>query len=200
MLEQAGLTNDDIALLADIKSGDLAAAKKLLELNKMTLDDIDEVTEEYQKKFDYKEQSETEQLAEQIMADEAFSTTYKGELAKLPDDFVQNVHADATAMKHFMRHVRSGLTKELIPQATKKAAIENIPFAEAYATLGREMAKQMGNKKETPKKETKKREVDEKSRQRRSRKRSNRSDAPKDFTADDIKNMSDAEFVKHFGE
>jgi len=200
MLDQAGLTAEDISLLADIKSGSKAAINKLLEDQKLTLDDLEEAqNEKYEKGFEYKEPTEVEILAEQITSDKAFHEEYVSEVSKIPKDFAEAIHSDPVAMKHFMRHVKTGLTKEIIPAAKKAAILENIPFHEAYAKIGRELAEAKSKEKITETKKQK-REVDVKSRKKRSSKRQNRSDTPKDFTPDEIANMSDEDFIKHFGE
>lgn len=199
MLDQAGLSEDDISLLADIKSGSKAALNELLKRQNVTLDDLDDARDEkYSKEFKFEEVTEVQAIAKQIMGDETFLGEYNTEVGKLPKDFAEAIHSDATAMKHFVKHVKSGLTKELIPAATKESTLKGIPFMEAYAKIGRELAGKKTEAKSEAKKE--KREVKEESRSRRAKRSQNRSSTQKEPTAADINAMSEEDFVAKYGE
>lgn len=198
MLEQANLTKEDIALLADIKAGDKSAINELLKRQKVSLDDLDEVTDEYSQKFDYKEATELDSLAEQIVNDTEFLGTYNDHVSQLPQDFAEAVHSDPVAMKNFVKHVKSGLAGKIIPEAKKAAMLNSTSFMEEYAKIGRQLAGKAPAGKQA-KKEVK-REVKEKSRSRRAKRSQNRSGKPKEFSASEIANMTEDEFTEHFGE
>lgn len=197
MLEAAGLSKEDIGLLSDIKKGNKAAINEFLKSQKISLDDLDDAKdEEYKTEFDYKEPTAIDQVAEQILSDSTFAEQYRTTAATLPKDFSDAIHSDPVAMENFAKHVKSGLAGEVIPLATKASIVEGIPFMEAYAKIGREVAaKKAGKADEKPA-----RKVDEESRSRRSKRSASRSDAPKEDTPEDIANMSEADFVAKYGE
>jgi len=196
ILEQAGLSEEDLRLLADAKSGDKAAIAKLAKQSNVDIYDLDEdLADEYSPKFDVEMPSEVDQVAEEIMNNQELHTKFQEVVKSVPQDFTAVLVQDASALKNFAEHVESGLAQKIIPQAIKQQMLNGGNFIDHYAKIGREMVAHNQLEKTVRKKNPRAEELKKRA---RNNKGTNKGTKTKE-TAEDVWSMSDKEFEKKFG-
>ena len=140
IVSQAGLSQEDLVLLADIKAGNIGALNKLAKDNKMDLADVDEFEGEYKSEFKPKIKSDIEKVADQISTDKdlasKFSDVVSGIQGQAGDDFLAAIGSNAQDLASFASHVKDGIAQELLPQAVKEMAVNGGTLLENYIKLG----------------------------------------------------------------
>ena len=198
LIEQSGLSESDIQLLVDAKKGNKAALAKLASDAKIDLLDIEEgMDSKYEAEFKPSYMSEVDEIAEDIMNNEPLYEKFQGAVKSVPQDFVQAISNDASALKHFAGHVESGLAEKIIPLATKAAMLNDEPFLNAYARIGREISESTPSEKKVEKRKVNPR-ADQLRKRASKTKGSNKGTKSVD-SADDVWNMSTEDFNKKYG-
>ena len=196
MVKQAKISNEELALLADIKAGKPGAMKELARLNKIDLADAEDSEGDYKAEFKVEEKSEMDKAVDSISADAELAPKFNNVLSTVPDDFIESVSSNAADLLRFAGHVKSGIAEELIPLATKASALNGKSLLENYIEIGEQRyLESKESKKETKTESKEERQVTDKEKKLRERASSD-ADSNKSTgssTADDIWNMSPEE-------
>lgn len=137
-MEANGITEDDLALLKDMKAGDPAAFKKAMtDAGIADVYDIDSAEEKYTPKG-LEQVTETQLEADDIIAEIQSDTEGSSELIKLTEsisdsNFINILGTDAKALNAVYQDVKSGIAQEAVDRATKVVALNpNVSFGQAY--------------------------------------------------------------------
>jgi hypothetical protein len=199
ILEQGQLTADDLKLLVDAKNGSKEAIAKLAEIGKVDVFDLDsEMASQYKGQFEPYIESDVDKVANEILADVEHATTFRNISNNLPRDFMNAVSSNAEALKNFSGHIKSGLAQEVIPMAITAQMRYGGSFMDHYVDIGQKVSAGKTAKEEA--KPTRSMSAEEISmRQRASAKTGSHVETKKDNSAEDIWNLSDAEFAEKYG-
>ena len=192
VIDQGKLSSDDLKLLVEAKNGSKEALAKLATLGNVDIMDIDEDTASgYKQEIQYNVPTEVDKVASQIMSDEVHATEFRQITNTLPKEFTQAISQDANMLSQFSQHIKSGLAQEVIPKAINASMTNGKSFLQNYAEIGKQTHDG---------KQVEKRAVSEKEQKLRNRANSskgvNNSKATA-TTADDIHDMTDAEFAEY---
>lgn len=199
ILEQGNLTSDDLKLLIDAKNGSKEAIAKLAELGKVDVFDLDaEMASQYKGQFEPYIESDVDKVANEILADVEHATTFRNISNNLPRDFMNAVSSNAEALKNFSGHIKSGLAQEVIPMAITAQMRFGGSFMDHYVDIGQKVsANKTAQAVAKPVRSMSTEEVA--MRQRASAKSGSHVEPKKDNSAEDIWNLSDAEFAEKYG-
>ena len=192
LLEQSGLSEEEIALMVDIKNGNKAAAKTLLQSSNIDADELTYLEDEYIRGFDPRYDTDVDVIANEIAAQPGLTEKIQSIATRLDDDFVAEITSNAGALKNFARHVDTGLADEILPKAIKEQALNGGSLIEHYSRIGQEIA-QSYKPQEKPK-----RNVNPKAEQLKKRavKKGTKSKGRGEPTSDDVWNLSPEDFEK----
>lgn len=199
ILEQGNLTSDDLKLLIDAKNGSKEAIAKLAELAKVDVFDLDsEMASQYKNQFEPYIESDIDKVANEILADVEHAANFRNVSNSLPKDFMNAISSNAEALKNFSGHIKSGLAQEVIPMAITAQMRYGGSFMDHYVDIGQKVS---ANKTaQTEVKPTRSMSTEEVAmRQRASAKSGSHVESKKDNSAEDIWNLSDAEFAEKYG-
>lgn len=199
ILEQGNLTSDDLKLLIDAKNGSKEAIAKLAELGKVDVFDLDsEMASQYKGQFEPYIESDVDKVANEILADVEHATTFRNISNNLPRDFMNAVSSNAEALKNFSGHIKSGLAQEVIPMAITAQMRYGGSFMDHYVDIGQKIsASKTAQAEVKPARSMSAEEIS--MRQRASAKTGSHVETKKDNSAEDIWNLSDAEFAEKYG-
>ena len=140
IIEQGKLSQEDLALLIDAKSGNKFAIAKLAKDSNIDIYDIsDDAASEYQQTFQANIATEVDEVAQDIMEDVELHAKFKSVVANVPQEFATQIATSPDALRNFAKHVKSGLAQKVIPEAMKQQMLHGGSFMENYAKVGREM-------------------------------------------------------------
>jgi hypothetical protein len=196
VIEQGQLSAEDLKILVDAKNGSKEAIAKLAQIGKVDVVEIEEDdATNYTQQKEYKEESDVDKVAGEILADEDHAQLFKNTIKSLPQDFIQQITSDANLLKHFSEHLRTGLAQEAIPKAMNEVIVNGGSFFDHYAKIGQKIYAE----KNTPEQKKEERVVTEKEKQLRKRaSSSNGTDSSrKTINADDVWELSDEEFAEY---
>ena len=198
VIEQGKLSQNDLALLIDAKNGNKAAIAKLAKDSGIDIYDIDDdAAAGYKQQFQANIATEVDHVAEDIMQDTQLHESFKQVVSTVPKDFAEVLSTDASALRHFADHVKSGLAQKVIPEAIKQQMLHGGTFLENYAKIGREMSES----KEAPEKSKTKRKENPRAdnlRKRAANPKSKNKGTRTKVTGDDVWNLSDEDFKKQY--
>ena len=199
-LEQAGLSAEDIALYIDAKNGDKNALAKIATLGKIDLLDVsEEDATAYTKKFDIVEPNDAEIVAQSIVNDKQLFETFTRVTSGLPKHFIQAVTSNGKDLATFKEQIQSGLAQEIIPQALK-LTYQGVDFIDAYVRVGTKiMSERASNNTQQQQQQQQDRTISDREKNLRkiaNDKNSGSQKTNKNVEADDVWNMSDADFEK----
>ena len=199
ILEQGNLTSDDLKLLIDAKNGSKEAIAKLAELAKVDVFDLDsEMASQYKGQFEPYIESDIDKVANEILADVEHATNFRNVSNSLPRDFMNAISSNAEALKNFSGHIKSGLAQEVIPMAITAQMRFGGSFMDHYVDIGQKVsANKTAQAEAKPVRSMSTEEVA--MRQRASAKSGSHVEPKKDNSAEDIWNLSDAEFAEKYG-
>lgn len=199
ILEQGNLTSDDLKLLIDAKNGSKEAIAKLAELAKVDVFDLDsEMASQYKGQFEPYIESDIDKVANEILADVEHATNFRNVSNSLPRDFMNAISSNAEALKNFSGHIKSGLAQEVIPMAITAQMRFGGSFMDHYVDIGQKVsANKTAQAEAKPVRSMSTEEVA--MRQRASAKSGSHVESKKDNSAEDIWNLSDAEFAEKYG-
>ncbi len=199
ILEQGQLTADDLKLLIDAKNGSKEAIAKLAEIGKVDVLDLEaEMASQYKGQFEPYIESDVDKVANEILADVEHATAFRNISNNLPRDFMNAVSSNAEALKNFSGHIKSGLAQEVIPMAITAQIRYGGSFMDHYVNIGQKISASKTAQAEV--KPTRSMSAEEISmRQRASAKTGSHVETKKDNSAEDIWNLSDAEFAEKYG-
>lgn len=130
-IKQADFEQTDLQLLADAKKGSKEAISALAE--KFGIDVLDlNANEGYQPEFKMEQRSEIDTFAEQILQNSELATEYRRVIKGVDESFMEFIHGNVDHLRVFSEHVKNGTAEKAIDGAYKIAAMERIPFHEAY--------------------------------------------------------------------
>ena len=139
------ITQEDLHLLADLKSGNADALKSIAKQNGVDMFSLDA-------DVDYKPSeanrmsipSEVDLVAESIMQDTETATKIQSLNQHIPDDFRSKLASDANMLRLYANDVKSGMAERILPEAVKLKAINpNADFLEIYSHVGMKIAESM---------------------------------------------------------
>lgn len=199
-LEQAGLSAEDIALYIDAKNGDKNALAKIATLGKIDLLDVsEEDATAYTKKFNIVEPNDAEIVAQSIVNDKQLFETFTRVTSGLPKHFMQAVTSNGKDLATFKEQIQSGLAQEIIPQALK-LTYQGVDFIDAYVRVGTKiMSERASNNTQQQQQQPQDRTISDREKNLRkiaNDKNSGSQKTNKNVEADDVWNMSDADFEK----
>lgn len=199
ILEQGQLTADDLKLLVDAKNGSKEAIAKLAELGKVDVLDLEaEMASQYKNQFQPYIESDVDKVAGEILADVEHATNFRNISNSLPRDFMNAISSNAEALKNFSGHIKSGLAQEVIPMAITAQMRYGGSFMDHYVDIGQKVSASKTAKAEVkPARSMSAEEIS--MRQRASAKSGSNTESRKDNSADDIWNLTDAEFAEKYG-
>ncbi len=140
-----GITQEDLHMLADLKSGNTDAIKSIAKQHNVDLYALDE-------NVDYKPSeanrmtysSDVDLVAEEIMQDVETATKIQSFNSHLPDDFKSKLASDANMLRLYANDVKSGMAERILPEAVKLKAINpNANFLDIYSHVGMKIAESM---------------------------------------------------------
>lgn len=138
IVSQANLSDSDLKLLADIKAGNIGALNKLAKESKIDLVDVDEFKGDYETQFEPKVLSDVDVVINNISSNKELSAKFNDVIGDLPDDFLSSISDSANDLATFANHVNSGMAQDLIPLASKAAALNGGSLLENYIRIGEE--------------------------------------------------------------
>ena len=198
-LEQAGLSAEDIALYIDAKNGDKNALAKIATLGKIDLLDVsEEDATAYIKKFDIVEPNDAEIVAQSIVNDKQLFETFTRVTSGLPKHFIQAVTSNGKDLATFKEQIQSGLAQEIIPQALK-LTYQGVDFIDAYVRVGTKIMSERASNNTQQQQQPQDRTISDREKNLRkiaNDKNSGSQKTNKNVEADDVWNMSDADFEK----
>lgn len=196
-VKQGKLTKEDLTLMIDAKNGDANAIAKLAEIANIDVLDVEaKNAANYKPKFEPQFDSDSERAAQEIMQDTSHAEEFRNISNTLPGDFINELAGDAQKLRAFSGHIKSGLAQKAIPLAIKEQATNGGDFFSAYAKVGRELSN-VKPADSTTKEVKQERVVTEKERKMRERAKLSKDSGEKSkkTDADDIWNMTDADFI-----
>lgn len=198
-LEQAGLSAEDIALYIDAKNGDKNALAKIATLGKIDLLDVsEEDATAYTKKFNIVEPNDAEIVAQSIVNDKQLFETFTRVTSGLPKHFIQAVTSNGKDLATFKEQIQSGLAQEIIPQALK-LTYQGVDFIDAYVRVGTKIMSERASNNTQQQQQPQDRTISDREKNLRkiaNDKNSGSQNKNKNVEADDVWNMSDADFEK----
>jgi len=192
IISQAGLSADDLKLIAEAKDGSKEAIALIAKKAGVDILDVEnEMAESYKQQKEYHQQSEVDVVADEILKDETHANEFRKISATLPNDFMDEITSNAKDLKAFSNHIRSGIAQKVIPLAINSQMVNGGTFLENYNKVGFALSQQ----KQEPEK---KREVGEREKDLRKRASSGKgNNHQSQSTSDqDIWDMSDEDFDK----
>lgn len=154
IMEDNGLTEQDLNLMVELKAGNKEALAKLLADSKVDPLDIDvDGRDEYTPK-DYGRDVvdvEMEQVQQEINADVDNIDAVKNALTTMPDDFYNYIEKDANALRNLHKDVASGIYQQVMPEVLKLQTLygKTKPTLDMYIEVARNMASRQTKQMET---------------------------------------------------
>jgi len=201
-LEQSGLSAEDIALFIDAKNGDKNALAKIATQGKIDLLDVDENdADNYSQAFQVKEATDIERVAQSIVDNTELHNEFKNLTSGLPQSFMTAITSNAQDLQTFSEHVRSGLAREIIPEAIK-LTYQGMDFSQAYVNVGTRIMSDRSQEQEQPKAQSVSNDRNISDREKDLRKKAREvptssQTTNQGLTEDDIWNMTDEEFAEY---
>ena len=188
MIEQSGISKEDIALLLAAKKVNKNAIAKLAQLGEVDLLDVDEeMAKDFDGKFEVKEPTEVDNVASSILANKELASKFQDTVKQLPQSFTTAIAQNADMLRSFSIQVETGLAEKIIPEAIKRTKLDGGDFMDNYTAIGNEMIQSQARK---PKNGNIDKVLDNNSQDQNESHNS-------EITAEDIGNMSDEEFEKY---
>jgi len=204
IIEQANLGTEELTLLKDALDGDMNAIAKIAE--KAGIDPFDvekKMSEAYEPKFEATKPSEIDKAANEILADKELTESYQGIVKTVPEDFKSKIHGDATLLRNFGRHIKTGLAQKIIPEAIKRQiANPGEDFFESYSKVGMEMTAKTDTKTKTKEKEKPERVISDREKAMRDKLSDQKEEnisGEDDNSAKAIWKLTDEEFDEKYG-
>ena len=194
IVKQGKLSDEDLELLAEAKTGSKEAIAKLAQKNGIDILDIEpDMAENYKKTIEYTQPSDADIEADKIINDVPHYEEFQRVTANLPQSFMKAVTANGGDLKTFSAHIRSGLAQKVIPEAIKHSQLNGTSFMDSYIQVGQKMSTEPA-----PKEKPQRRESEAMKKVRRRANSGKKTNAPKKSgtSGDDIWDMNDDEFQK----
>lgn len=205
-MEANGITEDDLVLLKDVKSGDPKAFKKLMK--DAGIDDTYEIdsAEGTYAPTSLEQVSETQLESEDIIAEIQSDVQGSTDLIELTNSitdnsFIEILGSDAKALKAVYEDVKSGIANEAVQRANKFVALNpGVSFGQAYVKSAMEIRSESNPAPEAPtvaeEPTVVKKDVPLSKKMKSGLNNGTRTPAPSGKPGiDDILNMPDAEFM-----
>lgn len=199
LMETAGISQEDLALLADIKDGKVGAMKKLAESNKIDLVAVDEFEGSYSSEIKPVERTKIDVVLKNVARDKQLQSDFNKTMESLPQDFIDALGSDAQGLANFVGHIKTGLASDVLPKAAKASALNGKSLLDNYIDIGTKQITGNEQKDVGSKKKEQKRKVSEKEknfRKRASTDKDNKQNKNSSVSADDIWNMTEAEIAE----
>jgi hypothetical protein len=204
VIENAGLSIQELQLLADVKNGDKTAMASLVNTygyDPMDIEPSDSAS--YKPEPVAPVNYEIESIVENIKSNPEHAEHFQKIATAVPDDFLNEVGSDPVKLMHFDDHIRRGLADKIVPEALKAQALYGGSFMEHYTRLGQKLSQQEPQQPATvvteqPAPQQKPLSEREKELRRKATPRSNTGGRKVSFKADaeSIWDMSDEDFAK----
>ena len=206
ILQDNGLSSEDLNLLIEAKSGNKDAIAKLLADAKVDPLEIEEGSKDYTPKEYGKETPdfEMEQVKDTILADKEYSPLVEEAISSMPDDMYDMVSSTPSNLDALYKDVKAGVYQEVMPEVIKIQSLygKTKPTMNLYVEVAAKMAEQRA-KADTGTNEdsTEQQKVKTQERNNKRKKAAVSSTPNKAKTVDvvkDINEMDDDEFNKAF--
>jgi hypothetical protein len=145
LMEQSGLSKEDLILLAEAKAGNKAAIAKLA-VNTNT--DLYEISEEDAEQFKptqhYPDEVEIaiNDVIEEIESKPEVANQFAQFIPDMPDDFKQMLNSNPQVLKGFAEDIELGIAQVVYPQAVAHQAMYGGDFISNYKKVGMMLAQQ----------------------------------------------------------
>jgi len=139
VIQQGGLTRDDLILLSEAKKGNKDALAALAGQNNI---DLFDVSEEDAQNFAPTDHYKTEQeiaindVAEEIQNDPDVSEKFVGYIPDMPSDFKDLLNSNPQALKGFADDIKSGVAEKIYGEALSSQAMYGGDFLAHYQSVG----------------------------------------------------------------
>ena len=151
-MKQHGISNDDLHLIADLKSGNkdvITALAKTYGVDPYELDMEKQYTPTQSNKM--AEYNPVDDVANEILQDAELSTNIKNLMTYVPDSFREKLASSADNLRGFAGDVKSGLAQKIIPEAVKIHALNpSMDFLDAYVNAGQRVLRASQNNAPAP--------------------------------------------------
>lgn len=134
---QHGITMEDLQVLAETKKGNLEALGQIAKDAKLDPLLVDpEKSYQPNANFAPKQSTEVDMYLDEIEANPENSKNFLDAISYVPDSFKTTLSSDAKVLRAFNTDVKSGLAKELLPEAIKLHSIHGGDFVQSYIEAG----------------------------------------------------------------
>ena len=142
VMNQSGLTKDDLILLAEAKSGNKEALAALAGTANIDLYDVSEDdAANFQPTQHYPDATELEinSIADEISNDPQVANTFAEFIPDMPSDFKQLLNTNPQALRGFADDIRSGVAQKIYGEALASQAMHGGDFLSNYQATGQRM-------------------------------------------------------------
>ena len=142
VIEQGGLTRDDLILLSEAKKGNKEALAALAGQSDI---DLFDVSEDDAQNFAPSQHYATEQeiaindAAEEIQNDPVVSEQFVQYIPDMPNDFKELLNTDANALRGFADDIKTGVAQEIYGEALSAQAMYGGDFLTHYQSVGQRL-------------------------------------------------------------
>ena len=152
MMQNAGVDEADIQMLADIKSGNKTAINGFASKYNIDLLDVDSEAQ-YKPQVNIPVATEADEVARDIMANKELHSEFTNVVQYVPQSFKEILAQDAKILRGFAIDVEHGIAQKLLPEANKIMILNpGVDFISAYRAAGERL---IGSKQEVQSVETK---------------------------------------------
>lgn len=136
-MSKHGITMDKLQALVEIENGSKEALNQLAQKANIDLLEVDPESK-YQPKQEFAplETTEVDMVANEIQQDPTTAEAFRGMMDYVPDSFKTTLSKDANTLRLFGEDVKSGVAKQLMPEAVKIHALRGGDFVQSYIEAG----------------------------------------------------------------
>jgi hypothetical protein len=140
IIEEGGLSREELMLLKDIKSGNKEAVAKMMEVYGIDPLEVEpEKANAYQQTQIPETNYEVDSIIEEIQSEPEHAAHFSRVAQAVPDDFLNEVASDPIKLRHFNDHVKRGIADKVIPEALKAQMMYGGSFMEHYTRIGQQI-------------------------------------------------------------
>ena len=136
-MEKHDISLEQLQTYAEAKSGNTDALGQIAKESNIDPLDVD-ANSQYKPNNDYapKVANEVEAFAAEIQQDTQTANEFRGMMDYVPESFKSTLGSDVNTLKAFTQDVKSGVAKELMPEAVKLYALNGGDFVQSYIQAG----------------------------------------------------------------
>jgi len=140
IIEEGGISKEELMLLKDIKSGNKEAVAKMFEVYGLDPLEIEpESAANYQQTHTPEVDPHIDSIIEAIQSEPEHAAHFSRVAQAVPDDFLNEVASDPVKLMHFNDHVKKGIADKVVPEALKAQMLYGGSFMDHYTRIGAEL-------------------------------------------------------------